>query len=931
MFGTSLADRLKAAVNQLEATGTSLQNRTSTSNLHPSSPKDGPSSPLAKSPPPTSPSILGISSPLETSKRELSPSIDTSQSATSPTKHAPGNHGYVQAGALAESALSGLRKSLAFGRVSIEGHRPHLGSSNGSTITSPVISQDGQSTSPNPGVSTSAMIPTPGSPAKFLQVSQFSVGSDSPSASNTPRARTPIPPQTDIAVNPLYPPPNPNDPATYPLPPSPDISPSTVELRVPDLKEHTDPIDSSGGSIVEDSGGVSEVRLAGLTPDLEKLEEELGVTSSEIDIASGAGDDDARDGTEETDRALQLAGTPEEQLAKLTAKYQELSSQHTMATEQIEAANKIIKELTPLEGGIKDIEALEGWIRMMTAKVEMITAEMQRLQAQIKLQDSRMEEIRDTHRLESSSQQELITKLRNQLSTAETNLAQRATELLTLGQLRADISKAQTTAKEEEEKRTKAISLLKTVRAKLVKAEKDKEEVERDRAEERAERSRATEETERVKAEKEREVTALRKGFERELASAKERFEKELQSKKAAWELEMITTKATHAKELSSKSTRINSLETTVKELATTKQQQFELLQTRQAESESALSEKETHQSRTKELEFQLREMTERCNLLEDQLSSSSSSLLPTRGRALLPNGSSSSSVSPGPSGTSAVDVQRLLAEAETRAEAKVNELRARIRALEKERNDVEEEWAAKIGERVREVEKLRRVVMEKENEYADSLRSRQEKDNAILAKEEERRQVEKEVLVLETKIEEARAEVVLAAEAEKLARDEISSLHIQITTLNTQLEDSKNLSNQLRQTNKTLRDELRKVQSSVQLMERQRNPGVGYWGANPSNTMVASGSRSGSGSGMMSPNSEILREGELRRSLESVVTSQPGERNEEEEVNLEYLRNVILQFLEHKEMRPNLIRVMSVILRFTPQELRRLNAKLLT
>jgi len=66
----------------------------------------------------------------------------------------------------------------------------------------------------------------------------------------------------------------------------------------------------------------------------------------------------------------------------------------------------------------------------------------------------------------------------------------------------------------------------------------------------------------------------------------------------------------------------------------------------------------------------------------------------------------------------------------------------------------------------------------------------------------------------------------------------------------------------------------------------------------------------------------------------------------DEEEVNLEvshatpasyasadeqYLRNVILQFLENKEMRPNLVRVLAVILRFTPQELRRLNAKLLT
>jgi len=159
------------------------------------------------------------------------------------------------------------------------------------------------------------------------------------------------------------------------------------------------------------------------------------------------------------------------------------------------------------------------------------------------VQDSRIEELRDTHRLEGSSQGDLITKLRSQLVTAESNLTSKATELLTTGQLRADLIKAQTQAKEEEEKRTKAISLLKTVRMKLVKAEKDKEEVEKDRAEERSERSRAGEEIERVKAEREREVNALRKGFERELSGAKERFEKDLQGKKTAWELEIITTK----------------------------------------------------------------------------------------------------------------------------------------------------------------------------------------------------------------------------------------------------------------------------------------------------------------------------------------------------------------------------------------------------
>lgn len=37
-----------------------------------------------------------------------------------------------------------------------------------------------------------------------------------------------------------------------------------------------------------------------------------------------------------------------------------------------------------------------------------------------------------------------------------------------------------------------------------------------------------------------------------------------------------------------------------------------------------------------------------------------------------------------------------------------------------------------------------------------------------------------------------------------------------------------------------------------------------------------------------------------------------------------QYLRNVILQFLEHKEMRAGLVRVLGVLLGFTPAEVRR-------
>ena len=45
-----------------------------------------------------------------------------------------------------------------------------------------------------------------------------------------------------------------------------------------------------------------------------------------------------------------------------------------------------------------------------------------------------------------------------------------------------------------------------------------------------------------------------------------------------------------------------------------------------------------------------------------------------------------------------------------------------------------------------------------------------------------------------------------------------------------------------------TLREELRKVQTSAALLERQRNPGVGYWAqshANGSQTRLANGASS--------------------------------------------------------------------------------------
>lgn len=91
-----------------------------------------------------------------------------------------------------------------------------------------------------------------------------------------------------------------------------------------------------------------------------------------------------------------------------------------------------------------------------------------------------------------------------------------------------------------------------------------------------------------------------------------------------------------------------------------------------------------------------------------------------------------------------------------------------------------------------------------------------------------------------------------------------------------------------------TLREELRKVQSSAALLERQRNPGLGYWAAKSD------------GSDARSPTSSVS---DLVK--ESPRPASPS--MSDEEVNFEYLRNVIMQFLEHQEMR---VRILNLFLR---------------
>ena len=130
--------------------------------------------------------------------------------------------------------------------------------------------------------------------------------------------------------------------------------------------------------------------------------------------------------------------------------------------------------------------------------------------------------------------------------------------------LRGEAEKAKAAAKDEEEKRTKAISLLKTVRQKLVKAEKERDDAvkelqtvkvheKEEREKDKTEKQKLHDEIEKVNHERETAVKGLKAQFDKEVAGLKDRQEKELNALRGQYELEVITLKVRSPVELPSR------------------------------------------------------------------------------------------------------------------------------------------------------------------------------------------------------------------------------------------------------------------------------------------------------------------------------------------------------------------------------------------
>jgi len=524
--------------------------------------------------------------------------------------------------------------------------------------------------------------------------------------------------------------------------------------------------------------------------------------------------------------------------------------------------------------------------------------------------ESRLGELREIHHLESASQSEQIDTLKTQLRESEKSVANeldqahhRSEELKSL---RKELDQTKLMAKEEEEKRTKAIGLLKSVRQKLVKVEKEKEDIMKE-----VEIYKSKEKDEQHNGDVDRrrwelQMQALRETNEKKLKevlviSEKESvaklatLKKEASAHRERLEADINQLKSEYSRMVDDQSAKIMNLESATQTISKERDELFDQLQMRTAELESSQSLLEVLESRTKELEFRLRESLDRISFLTEELQMSQN---PSRTSRQTDNNASE-------------DVTRLLLEVEGKYASRLSEARSRIKLLEKERSHAEEEWNRGINEKSKSLERLRVSLENKELEL-ETLKNGQSDAGAINIKLElSINRLETTIQTQASEVEELRGQLGIASDKEIAVSQMLHDANERVDALDLQLEGAKERELQLKSSNKLIKDELRKVQSSVALLERQRNPGVGYW----------------STIGFDRPQSpkDAKRSVSIESSNGAAAFTQD---TSEEEINYEYLRNVILQFLEHKDRRPNLVRVLSTILRFTPQETRRLMTK---
>lgn len=485
-------------------------------------------------------------------------------------------------------------------------------------------------------------------------------------------------------------------------------------------------------------------------------------------------------------------------------------------------------------------------------------------------------------------------------------------------------AKAESRTKEEEEKKAKSITLLKAVRQKLIKAEKDREEAEIIRDATKASEESLSLEVKQLRQRYEQETIALRSSQEQQLAKLRASYEREAQSIRAAYEreaaarrgqneMDILGMRSAHARELAARDGRISNLETGLRDTRQEKDTLFSELQSRQAEVERAVAEREHIQVAFDELQYEHRESADRITALQDEVSSFKKARLDqTRDEG---------------------HTRRLLSELEAGHADRMRGYEERVRTLERERAETEESMARKLQEKLREVERMRAEVARRDTENGEETQRREERQQRMDRAESLNRSLQEKVSALEMLLGEAKADNARVKDDEATTKELLADQTRRATDLEARLEDLSAKESQLRASNKTMREELRKVQAGILLSERSRGSGVGYFSSFSSSTSNAASPNASTANladGLRSPPLTGARSQTMSRSSTDAAgtngTSQGGPpsatsalgpaagpgptQTSEEALNFEYIRNVILQFLEHKEMRVSVMQL---------------------
>lgn len=555
-----------------------------------------------------------------------------------------------------------------------------------------------------------------------------------------------------------------------------------------------------------------------------------------------------------------------------------------------------------------------------------------------------------------------------------------------------ELESLKTKLKQEEEKRAKSISLLRAVRQKLMQTEKDKAGFENElnqlksstttKIEElQTSRKSLEDELSRIKIFHEQQLSKLRHSYERETQSIRTQSERDAATKKSQFELELITTKASHERELTNRTQKITQLEGRLKELSTDRDRLFDQLQNRQEELEVALAQQDEIKGSMGELEHQLNESQNRIEaLLEqvDHLKNSRSS--PDRNELEIRKSIQELEQQHlSKTNTLQLRINQLEKERADVEQELGDSLRERLEQIETLRTEARLkslEYADSLQSMAKRNEEIlksdtERDLLKSQLERAEQARDSQMSMVASLTQQLEELQsrvniqTQELVSLKEDLAETSRRENELKSQNRTLRANEMKRVN-EVKELflrggvdqnqrkegvgyfaNFSKQPPRSPSHQNLRTSHAISnhnptkhsDEIinHDFEGNGVTGQRSQNMEDHHQGASTPSGKESEGSigdqlktsiKLQERSPTIHPNSS---QADLHQSHDKSVSDCPrfsSLAEDEAELNFEYLRNTLLQFLEHKEMRPHLVRVLGVILHFTPQEIRRLAAK---